>query len=63
MNSRKKKAILYSFILRATDGFQESKVQTGIKNVVKIIINNAIPSIPRTTLLFDKTSQSIFSKN
>jgi hypothetical protein len=54
---------LYSFMLRATDGFQESNVHTGIKNVVKIIINNAIPSIPKITLLFDKTSQSILSKN
>jgi hypothetical protein len=63
INSKKKKAILYSFILRATDGFQESSVQTGIKNVVRIIINRAIPSIPRITLLFDRTSQSIFSKN
>jgi hypothetical protein len=55
--------MLYSFILRATDGFQESNVQTGIRNVVKIIMNNAIPSIPKITLLFDKTSQSILSKN
>ena len=54
---------MYSFMLRATDGFQESNVHTGIKNVVKIIINNAIPSIPKITLLFDKTSQSILSKN
>jgi hypothetical protein len=54
---------LYSFTLREIDGFQDNKVQTGTKKVVKIIINREIPSIPMTTELFDKTSQLILSKN
>jgi hypothetical protein len=44
-------------------GLHESKAQTGIKNVVKIIINKEIPSIPKITQLFDKTNQSNFSTN
>ena len=54
---------MYSFTLREIDGFQDNKVQTGTKKVVKIIINREIPSIPMTTELFDKTSQLILSKN
>ena len=63
IDSNKKNAILYSFMLRLTDGFHDNNAQTGIRNVVKIIINSASPSIPKTTLLFDKTNQSSFSKN
>lgn len=63
IDSKKKNAILYSFILVFTEGLQESNVQTGIKNVVKIIINSEMPSIPKIILLFDRTNQSNFSIN
>ena len=63
IDSNKKKAILYSFILDFIEGLHESKVQTGIKKVVNTIINNARPSIPKITLLFDKINQSNFSTN
>ncbi len=46
-----------------TEGPHESKMQTGIKKVVKMIMNNAIPSIPKITVLFDKTNQSNLSTN
>jgi hypothetical protein len=63
MDSNKKKAMLYHFVLFFTDAFHDSKTQTGIKNVVRIIINKAIPSIPKTIELFDNINQSNFSTN
>jgi hypothetical protein len=63
IDSNKKKAILYSFILDFIERLHESKVQTGIKKVVNTIINNARPSMPKITLLFDKINQSNFSTN
>lgn len=55
--------MLYSLILVLTVGLQESKTQTGIKKDVKIIINNATPSIPKTTFELAKTSQSTLEKS
>ena len=63
MDSKTKKAILYSLILLFTVGLHESKIQTGIKKDVKIIINIATPSTPKTTFELAKTSQSTLQKS
>ena len=55
--------MLYSFTFALTEGPHESNVHTGIRKVVKIIINSAIPLIPKITVLFDKTNQSNLSIN
>jgi hypothetical protein len=55
--------MLYSFILFLTVWLQDNRIQTGIKKAVKIIINKAIPSTPKTILEFAKTSQSTVENN
>jgi hypothetical protein len=50
-------------MLLFTVGLQESKMQTGIKKEVKIIINKATPSTPKTTFELAKTSQSMQQKS
>jgi hypothetical protein len=63
MDSKTKKAILYSLILVFTVGLQESKTQTGIKKAVRMIIKSATPSIPKAALELAKTSQLTSQNN
>jgi hypothetical protein len=53
--------MLYSRALPPTVGFQESKMQIGVKNPVSIIMKSAKPSIPNVMLIFEKANQSTFS--
>lgn len=46
-----------------TVGLQESRIHTGTKKDVKIIINKATPSTPKTMLELAKTSQSTIQKS
>jgi hypothetical protein len=59
--SKNKNAMLYSRALPPTVGFQESKMQIGVKNPVSIIMKSAKPSIPSVMLIFEKANQSTFS--
>ena len=45
------------------DLFQHNIIQIGIKNAVKIIINNAKPSTPKIQLIFTMSNQGLISIN
>ena len=55
--------MLYSLTLDFTVGLHESKIQTGTKKDVKMIMNKATPSTPNTILELAKTSQSTLQKS
>jgi hypothetical protein len=55
--------MLYSLTLAFTVGLHESKIQTGTKKAVKIIMNKATPSTPKTIPELAKTSQSTLQKS
>jgi hypothetical protein len=59
--SRTRYAILYSLALFPIEGFHESIMQIGVKKAVRIIMNNAKPSIPNVMVKFRKESHSISS--
>lgn len=63
MDSNTKNAILYSLTLVFTVELHESKIHTGTKKDVKITINKATPSMPKTILELAKTSQPTLQKS
>ena len=54
---------MYSFILSLTVGLQVSKQHTGIKKVVRLIMNRLKPSIPIVMLCVANVNQVITSTN
>ena len=63
IDSKKKKAIQYSFAWFVKDLFQHNKIQAGIKKAVNRIIINARPSIPKIRFTFKVENHLYFSKN
>jgi hypothetical protein len=57
MDSNTKNAAEYSLVVYNNEEFQANSIHIGVKNVVKIIRDKEIPSIPKTILLFEKESQ------
>ena len=61
--SRKKNANEYSLAWFVNEGFQQSRIQTGINNAVNKIIIKAKPSIPKIKLILTDWNQWFVSKN
>jgi hypothetical protein len=61
--SKKKNAKEYSLAWFVSDLFQQSKIQTGIKNAVRRIMINARPSIPSIILILMELNQELVSRN